>query len=277
MTKTSTIYALSDPRDKTPHYVGKTVQNPPQKRLQQHLMKPATQALAQWFDELQELGLKPDLQVLEEVPPDADWRAAEIYWIRHGLAHNWPLKNAASGGDNYPLDLILSGKANDIIPRVIYGSEDTFRLLTSINAYVMKGKKAEDNRFRDLFHRGLSIHAAEATDEFDTLKHEFRNTILSHGIIQMGRGWRVPVIKKRNLLGEEFLTVGKPFTINGIALPGNWNHTGWRTTIKMYKQTSELLDTLATELQANQRRGYDNVLQQALDLLATIFDEIVAM
>jgi GIY-YIG catalytic domain len=152
MGKTTYIYTLIDPRNQSNHYIGKTVQNPPQKRLQQHLLKPATEDLRQWLNQLQQLGLKPELHILEEVPPNADWRAAEIYWVRYGLTHNWSLKNRASGGDNYPLELLNHAQEHDIIPRVIYGKEQTFRLLTSINAYLMKGKRADDNTFRDLFY-----------------------------------------------------------------------------------------------------------------------------
>jgi|GEM_PF-2560526 len=277
MTKTTYIYALIDPRDKTKHYIGKTVQNPPQKRLRQHLQKPATDDLAEWVDELKDAGVKPEMEVLESVPPDADWRAAEIYWIRYGLSQNWYLTNRASGGDNYPLEALARAKPDDVISRIIYADEATLSLLTSINAFVMRGKRVEDNRFRDLFHQALEILSAENTDAFDTLKQEFHEQILSHGIIQMGQGWRVPPIKKRNPIGGEFFTVGKPFTLNGISLPGKWDKAGWRVSIKVYKKTSDLLDNLATEMLDNQRRGYDSVLQNALNILAEIFDGIKAM
>lgn len=83
--------------------------------------------------------------------------------------------------------------------------------------------------------------------------------------------------EKQNLVGGEFLAVGKPFTINGISIAGRWDKAGWRMTIKMYKKTSELLDSLATQILNEQRRGYDNVLQRASELMSKTFDEIVAM
>lgn len=277
MTKSTTIYLLIDPRDGTGHYIGKTIQNPPQKRLRQHIMNPATDNLAEWVNELQENALKPELEILETVPPDADWRASEIYWIRYGLSQGWSLKNKASGGDNYPIELLLKAQSQDIIPRIIYANEETLRLLTSINAYVMRGKNVEDNTFRDLLHESLLLVNAEGTDNFGTMMDNFCKRVLSDGIIQMGRGWRVPLIKKQNPLGGEFFTVGKPFTLNGISLPGKWDKAGWRCTIKMYKETSELLDTLATEMHSNRRRGYDSVLKQAFSILETTFSQIVTM
>ena len=277
MNKMTYIYALVDPRTQVPHYIGKTVQHPPQKRLKQHLLKPASEELGVWVNELKTINLKPEFKVLETVPLDADWRAAEIYWIRYGLVQGWCLKNRASGGDNYPLELLAKAKPDDIIPRLIYANEDTLSLLTSINCYIMRGKRAEDNTFRDVLHQVLLLAQAENTSQFIEIDQDFHNHILTNGIIQLGRGWRVPLMKKQNLVGGEFLAVGKPFTINGISIAGRWDKAGWRMTIKMYKKTSELLDSLATQILNEQRRGYDNVLQRASELMSKTFDEIVAM
>lgn len=275
MNKITYIYALIDPRNRSYHYIGKTVQSPPQKRLRQHLLKPATEALAHWVQELEQADLKPEFEILESVSPDADWRASEVYWIRYGLAHDWSLKNRASGGDNYPLELLAKAEADDIIPRIIFASENTLRLLTSINSFIMRGKTAEDNTFRNIFHQALLLVQAEHTEQFAVLEQNFHNHILTHGIMQIGRGWRVPLMKKQNHIGGEFLVVGKPFTINGISIAGKWDKSGWRITIRLYKKTSELLDSLATELVNDQRRGYDKVLQRTLDLMSETFDKVV--
>lgn len=275
MSRTTYIYALVDPRDQTCQYIGKTIQQPPRNRLRQHLLTPETEGLAQWANELEDAGLKPEFKILESVPSEADWRASEIYWIRYGLAQGWCLRNRASGGDNYPLDLLGSAKADHIIPRILYASEATLRLLTSINSYVMKGKPAEYNTFRDLFHTALLLTRAENTPQFAELEQELLNYVLTNGIIKMGRGWRVPVMKKQNLVGGEFLAVGKPFAINGISIPGRFDQSGWRVTIRMYKRTSELLDELATEMVNERRRGYADVLLHAFNVMARVFDRIV--
>ena len=277
MAKTTYIYALIDPRDQTPHYIGKTVQNPPQKRLRQHQRKPATDGLAAWIDDLLRADMKPTLETLETAPPGADWRAAEIYWIRHGLAQGWPLENRAIGGDNYPIEALENAEANDLIPRIIYAREETLKLLTSINAFVMRGRRAEDDTFRELFHAALKILEAQPTDRVNDMRRDLIETGLSWGVVQIGRGWRVPVKIKRNLIGGEFLTVGKPFNINGIGVPGKWDQGGWRALIRMYKKSSEILDTLATRQIDDRRRGYESVLQDTLEILASIFDDIAAM
>lgn len=277
MTKTTTIYALIDPRDHTYHYVGKTVQNPPQKRLRQHLSRLGEDELARWINELDQEGLKPTYRILEVVSPDADWRAAEIYWIRYGLAQGWELKNKASGGDNYPLELLARAGDDDLIPRTLYATEQTLTRLTSINCFVMKGKPAEDNTFRDLLDKALRLIGTEEETQRNLLEQDFLTHILTHGIIQVGRGWRVPIMKKLNLDGGAFLAVGSPFAINGLSIPGNWDQDGWRTTIKLYKRTSEMLDVLATRAVNAQRCGYDRVLQHMLNAMATLFDKIVKM
>lgn len=274
--KATFIYALIDPRDTSYHYIGKTVQYPLSKRLKQHLRSPATDELASWFNELAKDSFTPEIRLLESVPADYDWRASEVYWIRHGLANGWQLKNKASGGDNYSLEKLAQAKPDDIIARVIYADEDTLTLLTSINCYVMRGKQAEDNTFRDLFHRALLlVDVAHTSVEYDQLQNNFRNYILTHGIIQLGRGWRVPLIKKKNPIGDEFLTVGKPFTINGLSLAGKWDKFGWRITIKMYKTSSDLLDDLATSVVNAHRRGYSDVLQSITQSIATAFDFVM--
>ncbi|MEL6404355.1 MAG: hypothetical protein AAFV98_00870 [Chloroflexota bacterium] len=275
MSKPTTIYALIDPRDNSHHYIGKTIQMPPQKRLRQHLKTPASDELAQWIDNLANVNITPELKVLETVPHDADWRAAEVYWIRFGISQQWQLKNKTTGGDNYPLDLLAHAKADTLIPRIVYAREDTLRLLMSINCYVMRGKRAENNTFRELLHQALSIVQLTDSHLTDAKRDNLYQHILSSGIIQQGRGWRVPLIKKSNPIGGEFLAVGKPFAINGIGIPGKWDKAGWRTSIKMSKATSELLDTLATQsASANRRRGYDDVILSACSVLASIFDEI---
>lgn len=277
MMKTTIIYALIDPRDETQHYIGKTVQHPLTKRLKQHLRTPATNELADWFNTLKHFGLTPQIKMLESVPPENDWRAAEIYWIRHGLARGWTLKNKTSGGDNYPLEVLARAKPNDIISRVIYADEDTLTLLTTINCYVMRGRRAEDNLFRDLFHNALMLVDAYniSQEEFDRRQKNLSHYVLTHGIIQLGRGWRVPLIKKKNPLGNEFLTVGKPFTINGLSMAGNWDKSGWRVSIKLYKQTSDLLDDLATAIVDEHRRGYRDVLWHMVRIVAATFDYVM--
>lgn len=277
MSKITYIYALIDPRDQTQHYIGKTVQSPPKKRLRQHLLHPATDGLAEWFSELEHAGHKPELKILETVPVDGDWRAAEIYWIRYALAQGWYLRNKASGGDNYPLEILAEAQPDDIIPRVLYADEATLKLITGINSFVMKGKTAEDHTFRDLLHHTLVLLEAENTDHFEALLDTFCERTLSRGLVQMGRGWRIPVLKQYNRIDGEFFTVRQPFRINGIGIAGKWDASGWRNTLKMYKRTSDLLDDLATEIVDEQRRGYADVLQRATTIIAETFDKIAKM
>ncbi len=60
------IYALVDPRDKAGRYVG--MSKDARMRLHQHLYKyKGSKRLLNWLEELDRLGLTPDLQILEAI------------------------------------------------------------------------------------------------------------------------------------------------------------------------------------------------------------------
>lgn len=79
MTQTGSIYVLKDPRDGAPRYVGKTI-CPLRKRLIEHYSKPVTAKMRAWVDELNTMGLRPTIELLEEVPRDR-LKAYEDYWM----------------------------------------------------------------------------------------------------------------------------------------------------------------------------------------------------
>lgn len=90
------IYGLKDPRDNAIRYIGKSTK--PAQRLRAHLKdRTINVQKAEWIDELQKLGLKPELAILQEVTEGHDWREAERDWIRRGFAKGWPLVNGCSG------------------------------------------------------------------------------------------------------------------------------------------------------------------------------------
>ena len=94
--RTTFIYALRDPRDNAVRYIGKS--NAPKARLLQHLEDATTNAQkAAWICSLAELGLTPQLSILEEVDL-SDWQQAERSWIALGFAEGWPLTNISPGG-----------------------------------------------------------------------------------------------------------------------------------------------------------------------------------
>jgi hypothetical protein len=93
------IYALRDPVTGEVRYVGKA--DDPVYRLRQHL-KPGNLAAEEtykthWLRLLVAQGLKPSLEVLEQVPKE-QWEDAERRWIAHFLALGAPLTNSNDGG-----------------------------------------------------------------------------------------------------------------------------------------------------------------------------------
>lgn len=76
---TGSIYCLKDPRDGVVFYVGQTTCSL-KKRLIEHYASPRTAILRERVEELSALGLRPIIELLEEVPRDR-LDAYENYWM----------------------------------------------------------------------------------------------------------------------------------------------------------------------------------------------------
>lgn len=87
------IYGLLDPRDRSLRYIGKTHLRR-EHRLQRHTdraIEGRTAPVSAWIRTLHEEGLKPHIFVLQRIPPDDDWRAAEREAIERW--RTWPKAN----------------------------------------------------------------------------------------------------------------------------------------------------------------------------------------
>lgn len=97
MTRAKFVYVLEDPRDGEIRYVGVT-ENPKARyghhcRLSENIGKRAHRA--RWICSLLELGLKPEMVLLERAD---DWDEAERRWIRNLRAIGCHLVNGNDGG-----------------------------------------------------------------------------------------------------------------------------------------------------------------------------------
>ena len=92
------IYCLVDPETLEPRYVGKT--NNLAVRYKNHLNKARDKNTHKrnWLMKLKDLGLKPDLEILEETSVD-EWKEREKYWIRMYRKAGFKLTNCTDGGD----------------------------------------------------------------------------------------------------------------------------------------------------------------------------------
>lgn len=92
------IYSLSDPETKTVRYIGKTSRLV--RRLQTHIrLAPSSKHhAAAWINSLLNRGLKPEMNVIEEIGDDADWSEREIFWIEHFKKSGFDLTNTSPGG-----------------------------------------------------------------------------------------------------------------------------------------------------------------------------------
>lgn len=98
------IYALNDPETGKCRYVGAT--NNPKKRFQNHLC-----SRPDWIKALAARGLRPVLEVLDEVPK-SQWQFWEREYIRVFRAIGFDLTNVAPGGYTLPGEISLAGSKN---------------------------------------------------------------------------------------------------------------------------------------------------------------------
>lgn len=98
--KMTFIYLLRDPVTKEVRYIGKA--NDIKQRFRAHC-NPARARNKNthkfnWIKSLTRQGLRPELEIIEEVPIKA-WKERERYWVKHYRKLGNKLTNATSGGD----------------------------------------------------------------------------------------------------------------------------------------------------------------------------------
>lgn len=93
------IYALIDPRTQEVRYIGRSVNI--EARYRDHLNKCDKKPYwsARWIRSLQELGLVPQLEILEQVEDRSTLKDREIAWIAYAREQGWKLTNLTDGGD----------------------------------------------------------------------------------------------------------------------------------------------------------------------------------
>ena len=92
------IYTLAHPITGEIRYVGKTKYSL-NDRLCKHMITYEKNHRANWIRSIEKLGLKPIIELLEEVSED-NWIEAEQYWITQFKAWGFRLLNATEGGES---------------------------------------------------------------------------------------------------------------------------------------------------------------------------------
>jgi group I intron endonuclease len=96
------IYTLTDPLTNQVRYVGKTSKSLDE-RLAYHfydLKRGKNKHKINWFNKLIDLGLKPIIEIVDEVDDD-DWQFWERYWISQFKTWGFNLINYLEGGEGY--------------------------------------------------------------------------------------------------------------------------------------------------------------------------------
>jgi len=93
------IYALNDPETGKTRYIGKSKN--PQKRFWDHLSDQEQNHRTNWIKSLCAHGLKPVLQIWDEVPEEY-WQRWERGYIQSFREAGFDLVNGTDGGDSGP-------------------------------------------------------------------------------------------------------------------------------------------------------------------------------
>jgi hypothetical protein len=92
------LYALKDPRDGLPYYIGQSEK--PATRLKSHLAEAragGSTRKSSWVRTLLKAGVKPLLEVISEVPAECAYAVER--WLINGLRGVYPLVNDESADD----------------------------------------------------------------------------------------------------------------------------------------------------------------------------------
>lgn len=162
--KTISIYTLIDPITNEVRYVGKTTNL--SKRLNRHInesKKSTTSHKKAWIKGLLKNGLKPKLEVIDEILENDDWKFWEIYWIEQLRAWGFKLTNETEGGDGVDKGSIPWNKG---MIGVMKPNKTTFRKGNKIGeeTRIKKGQRLSP---KTEFKEGAIPHNKTKLQQFD--------------------------------------------------------------------------------------------------------------
>lgn len=147
--ETTYIYALVDPRDGNTRYIGKT--NNPRLRLKSHFNKSRHKNTYKfnWINSLRELGLKPILEIIDEVPK-SEWKYWERFWIYQFKQWGFNLTNSTSGGNGLTFGNSTSYKKGNKNLLGYKHSEETKELISNLQKGRLGSHNAKKVLVKDL-------------------------------------------------------------------------------------------------------------------------------
>ena len=157
---TTKIYALINPIDKTPQYIGKS--NNPIKRLAIHIHSTLNKRgkltkKEAWIKSLYSKNLFPQLEVLDEVPI-TEWAFWEKHYISLYRSWGFDLKNGTDGGDCGPS---MTGKklSKEHIKKIQEGRAKVKDLISKNISLSKKGKSQSEEHIAALsiVRKGRSV------------------------------------------------------------------------------------------------------------------------
>lgn len=187
------IYILWDPRNNGKCYIGKS-NNPTRRFLYGHcsvytVIKTKKES---WIKSLKNKGLKPILEVIDEVPI-SEWKFWEMYYISLYKSWGFSLTNGTLGGDgvtaeeakrlNTPAAIFkrVKTRSNNATQRGYYVSEETKLKLRHINLGKKHSEQAKLKRSLKLKGRKWSSEVYNSRRKPKPLSHSIRMSKLHKG------------------------------------------------------------------------------------------------
>lgn len=208
------IYALIDPRTREIRYIGKA--DKPVQRLRVHLCESRTEQhhCARWIRSLAKGGLKPKIQIIDEVSR-CEWQAAEAAYIAYFKEEGCDLTNISPGGDG-----IGSGPLHPLFGKKTGPPSPEHRAKISA---ALKGKKKPPLTPVQRARRSLRLrgekhplfgkkHSAEARAKMKSAKVGERNQYYGK---QLPPEHRAKI--SASLTGEKHPMYGKKHSTNSLA------------------------------------------------------------
>jgi hypothetical protein len=92
----NSIYALLDPNDNEPRYIGKSKE--PETRFKAHCCGSSNTHSSRWIQSLKRTGLKPKMVIIEDGLSEDQWPEREQFWIAYYREAGANLTNITDGG-----------------------------------------------------------------------------------------------------------------------------------------------------------------------------------
>lgn len=181
------VYALSDPETDELRYVGMTIKKL-EVRLNNHCSeanrKPSASHRTRWLRSVTSRGLRPKIELVEELPDATSMAEAEEYWITQFRAMGFRLVNGNGGGwggPSKPHSEGLPAETRAKISKSLTGKKQSPESIEKRVAHLRGVKTGPQPRQKTINH-AMAIGRGSFQDENGRIFHLIKDAAEAHGI-----------------------------------------------------------------------------------------------